>query len=189
MSISSNIKTGILSTSANTFFIASIILDISPPDAIFVSGFASSPTLVWIINSILSKPSLLKSVSSLFSKCTLNFAFFISKSCNSEFISADNFSPYFSRIKCILFANSSICFSNFCFCFFKLNIYSSKFSIWLISSDFSSLYFKISSIVFPYFLFNECIKSHLSSISFCSSSSKYISSLLLEISLAASCNS
>ena len=48
VSISSKINTGILSVSANTFLIANIILDISPPDAIFDNCFSSSPKLVVI---------------------------------------------------------------------------------------------------------------------------------------------
>ena len=42
-SISSNTRTGVLSTFANWCFSASIIRDISPPDAIFLNGFKSSP--------------------------------------------------------------------------------------------------------------------------------------------------
>ena len=45
VSISSNIKTGTLSTSANTLFIASIILDISPPEAILAIGCNAIPLL------------------------------------------------------------------------------------------------------------------------------------------------
>ena len=51
VSISSNIKTGTSSISDNTVFIANIILDISPPEAILFSFFSSSPKLVVITNS------------------------------------------------------------------------------------------------------------------------------------------
>jgi len=42
-SISSNIRTAILSTSVRILFRASIILDSSPPDAILTRGFGGSP--------------------------------------------------------------------------------------------------------------------------------------------------
>ena len=56
VSISSKINTEILSTSENTLFRASIIREISPPDAILASGLKVSPTFVVIKNSALSVP-------------------------------------------------------------------------------------------------------------------------------------
>ena len=56
-SISSNISVLDISVSAITLLIASIILDNSPPDAIFDKGFISSPGLVDIMNLILSIPA------------------------------------------------------------------------------------------------------------------------------------
>ena len=55
-SISSNISVLDTSVSAITLLIASMILDNSPPDAIFARGFISSPGLVDIINLTLSVP-------------------------------------------------------------------------------------------------------------------------------------
>ena len=80
-------KVKTLSTFAKTVFIASIILDISPPEAIFESSFSSSPLLVHTINSTLSKPFELNLLFSIFCTFTLNCAFFISKSLSSLFIS------------------------------------------------------------------------------------------------------
>ena len=56
VSISSKIKTDVLSVLASTVFIASIILDISPPDAILLNSFSSSPTFVFMKNTTLSFP-------------------------------------------------------------------------------------------------------------------------------------
>ena len=55
-SISSNISVCVSSFPAITVFIASIILDSSPPEATFESGFNGSPTFVDIINLTESPP-------------------------------------------------------------------------------------------------------------------------------------
>ncbi len=56
VSASSNIKVGIESASERTDFIPSMILDASPPEAVWVSGRKSSPGFVMISNSIKSNP-------------------------------------------------------------------------------------------------------------------------------------
>ena len=56
VSISSNIIVGVSSFSATTFFIASIIRESSPPEAIFAIGFGGSPAFTDIISSITSIP-------------------------------------------------------------------------------------------------------------------------------------
>lgn len=57
VSISSNIRQDILSTSAIILFNANIIREDSPPDMIFTRGFSGSPGFVDIKNSISSIPS------------------------------------------------------------------------------------------------------------------------------------
>ena len=56
VSISSKITVSILSLWAKIVFIASITLEISPPEATLASGFNPSETFVEIKNSILSIP-------------------------------------------------------------------------------------------------------------------------------------
>ena len=78
VSISSKISTEILSTAENTVLRASIIREISPPEAILARGLNVSPTFVAIKNSALFMPCAV--ISSVFVISTLNFAFSIFKS-------------------------------------------------------------------------------------------------------------
>ncbi len=64
LSISSKIMVGMPSYSPMIFFRASMILDISPPDAILDRGFMVSPTLVLMRNPTLSMPLGVKDGSS-----------------------------------------------------------------------------------------------------------------------------
>ena len=78
-SISSNTRQGTASALAKTVFKASIIRDISPPEAIELIGFKSSPTLEEIKNSIRSKPLKFNSMSL---HPITNFTLSIDKECN-----------------------------------------------------------------------------------------------------------
>ena len=164
---------------------ASIILDISPPDAIFISSLLSSPIFVEIANSILSFPFILKLAS--FSIFMLKHAFGISKSFNSLFIFSLNIIPYFSRFSFIKLHKLFILLSiSFCSILSFLFI-SSTFSICSISSASLLLYSNISSILLPYFLFRLSIVSNLVSTSSLCCSSKSTSSQYFSISLDISC--
>ena len=165
MSISSNINIPTLSVFAITVFIASIILDISPPEAIFVSSFSSSPIFVQIINITSSNPFLLYFWFSILFTLTLNLAFTISKLFNSLFIFSFKIVAYFFLILLISKHSLSI-FASISFNFiFNLLFISSAFSINSISFFNCSLYSNISIIEFPYFLFIVNIVSNLLSIS------------------------
>ena len=161
VSISSNMKVSILSTSARTVFNANIIRLISPPDAILLRGLISSPMLAENINSTMSAPFLSKP--SLGSIETLNSALGILKSLK---ISLMFFSILidFSFLIWVIF-KQIFCIFAVMFCFFKRYSFksSSLFSIFSNFTETVSLNLFISSIVLPYFFFKSYISCNLSS--------------------------
>jgi len=181
-----------LSTSARIVLIASITLDISPPEAMRANGFNGSPTFGEIRNSTLSSPLCPyflpaippEAVSNWIS--TLNLAFFISSSSSCFPILLSRIEAALTRSEFSLHdVRYSWVSSSVCFC-------TSSFAVSSLFSRSSSCFCAsaqnrcISSIPGPYFRLSLKIWSSLSSIPSRAAGSNSMLSLLLLISAARS---
>ena len=149
LSISSKMRVGIISEELIMFLKASMILDISPPDAILYSGFRGSPRLVEIRISTLSIPSSVgvsRDSTVIFIRASLKLR---SASSARIFDSSSEAISFLIPVRALqasinLSLEAISCFSRRCFS-------SSKFSIFSSFDAISSLYVRISSMVEPYF--------------------------------------
>ena len=132
VSISSNIIVSISSKLAKTSLKASIILEISPPEAVLVRDVKFSPLFVLIKKSISSKPSL--SILSFFLRSTLNLPFFIFNSTISLLRDFSRLSIFLSLMSWISSEFSTIFSSTLAKILVKLFLRS---SIWSNSSSLS----------------------------------------------------
>ncbi len=160
-SISSNISTGILSTSARIFFSASIILDSSPPEATFDSGLSGSPGFAEKSNSIVSMP-VEDSGDGLTS--TLNPAF-----SNASSFNIFSTALLISFAVCFLFSDrpeaSFMSLPSFSLsCPSNRAIFSSEYLRVESSFSASSLYRIVESMLSPYFFSSFLMVSSLSSM-------------------------
>ena len=174
-SISSNIIVGTLYLSPITCLKESIILDISPPEAIFARGIRGSPGFVEIRNSTSSKPSL--SIILFLEIFTSKSEFVKFKSCSSKLISSFNFSPYLALISLTssAFELRRLYLSSI---FFLYSDFRYSKSVNFVSFSLSSsLYFRISRTLILYFLIASSISLNRSCASLSSFSEKYIESL------------
>ena len=169
VSISSNINVGILSLSTKTHFNASIILDNSPPDNTFSSGFSGSPGFAEIKNWTSSYPLLL--ASSLKFTSILIIAFSSPTYDNSSLILTSKSLADMHLNSCSFKPISFISFSITLNSFFNFSIISSE----LINSSYWFLSFsknwRISSMELPYFFLYKLISYILSFIAASSFSS------------------
>ena len=124
-------------------FIASIILDISPPEAILLSGLRFSPGFVEIKNSMSSHPLIVKSDSVIF---TLKTTLFMSSSASSLIMDSAKNSPAFILVSVNFFAAAVKASLDFFTSSFIASIVFSKFSISAISSSHLLQYSKTESI-------------------------------------------